>query len=132
MTLARQLEREQLLRRIYLYNEFTRNIDQAVADLAVGAARMGLVYAARDYYREISREAPRTVASAARLMCRICEEIMLSEHTDLRYNRFQRARKEFVDACVADTGQIPAVEPAEVVQLEPSGSAAGRTCTPAD
>ena len=108
--LSRQLDKERLMRRIHMYREFTRNIDQAVAELSIGATRMSLIYAARDYYREISREAPREVSNAARRMCRVCEEIMLSEYSEVRYNRYQRAYKEFMDACVADTGEIPTVE----------------------
>lgn len=115
---SRQMDRERMMRRIHLYNEFTRNIDQAVADLSIGATRLALVYAARDYYREISLDAPKEVTRAARRMCKICEEIMVSEYSDTRHNRFQRAHKEFTDACMSDTGQMPAYEPEQAPEQE--------------
>lgn len=130
--LEQQLERDSLMRRMHLYTEFTRNIDQAVADLSIGPARMALVYAARDYYREISHEAPKDVVAAARRMCRVCEEIMLNDHSDVRYNRYQRARKVFADACVADTGQLPAVASAEADAAESGVIDASRSFSPTD
>lgn len=130
--LSKQLDKERKFRRIHLYREFTRNIDQAVAELSIGATRMPLIYAARDYYREISREAPREVANAARRMCRVCEEIMLSEYSEIRYNRYQRAYKEFMDACVADTGEIPTVEAAKSKESESRVIDAAHSFSPSD
>ena len=130
--LSQQLDKERLMRRVHLYREFTRNIDQAVAELSIGATRMPLIYAARDYYREISREAPREVANAARRMCRVCEEIMLSEYSEIRYNRYQRAYKEFTDACVEDTGEIPTVETAGSQKSERRVIDAAHSFSPSD